>query len=63
LKPQKHEINKELDFLDDLPPSIAMEQTVDTNLNTLIDLPNEDCGATTSSLSNGKRVGLIDNDE
>jgi hypothetical protein len=40
-----------------------MEQNVDTNLNTLIDLPNEDCGVTTSSLSKGKRVKLIDNDE
>jgi hypothetical protein len=52
-----------LDFLDYLPPSVAIEQNVDTNLNTLIDLPNEDYGATTSSLSKGKKVGLTDNDE
>jgi len=40
-----------------------MKQNVDIELNTLVDLPNEDCGATTSSLSKGKRARLTDNDE
>jgi hypothetical protein len=29
----------------------------------VIDLPNEDCGRTTSNLSKGKRAGLTNNDE
>jgi hypothetical protein len=29
----------------------------------VIDLPKEDCGATTSSLSKAKRAGLTNNDE
>jgi hypothetical protein len=36
-----------------MPPLVATKQNVDTNLNTLIDLPNEDYGATTSSISKG----------
>jgi hypothetical protein len=41
-----------------------MKQNVDTNLNTLIDLPNEDvCGATTSNLSKSKGARLTNNDE
>jgi len=36
---------------------------VDIDLHTLVDLPNEDCGATTSSLSKGKRARLTNNDE
>ncbi len=63
LKPQKHEIKKDLDFLNYLLASIAMKQNVDTDFNTLIDLPNEDCGATTSRLSKGKKAGLTNNDE
>jgi hypothetical protein len=46
-----------------MPPLIATKQNVDTNMNTLIDLPNEDFGATISSLSKSKGAGLLDNDE
>jgi hypothetical protein len=63
LKFQKRDIKKDLDFLNDMPPLVATKQNVDTNLNTLIDLPNGDYGATTSSINKGKGAGLIDNDE
>jgi len=63
LKLKKHEIKKHLDFLNYLATSIAMKQNVDTDLNTLIYRLNEDCGATTSSLSKDKNARLTDNDE
>ncbi len=64
LKPWKCEIKKNLDFLNDLLVLVTMKQNVDTNLNTLIDLPNEDvCGATTSNLSKSKGARLTNNDE
>ncbi len=64
LKPWKCEIKKNLDFLNDLLVLVTVKQNVDTNLNTLIDLPNEDvCGATTSNLSKSKGARLTNNDE